>query len=104
MKLRVKIWRTRNVVIAQVLEQDADLRGMGEIRLPGSTYFVESLGYPGINSDGLFIRGTVLEKDTLSACYAFSSEEDAILWCTNIIKIINKINDEPKTFDFIEVL
>lgn len=94
MLLKVKFWRIKNVLCAQVLHQDASLLKKCYLDWDPD-YSIESFREPGFSEDGytLFIRGFSTELDTTVTSYIYYSEADAIRALEHFSKIIEKINE-----------
>lgn len=93
MLLKVKFWRIKNVLCAQVLHQDASLMKKGYYDFDAD-YGIESVSMPAIEENGyaLFIRGSRADKDEHVASYVYETETGAICALEHFSKIIEKIN------------
>lgn len=95
MKLKVKIWRRKNAVIAEVISYCKGLTERGLIcRMNG--YEIRGSFYSRISLNTLSIKYGDGQKEDKPLVYAFNEVEEAIAWCNNIKAIINKINRDGK--------
>lgn len=106
-KLKVKFLRYKNIVLAEVLEQDEGLRGIGKIKSKGE-YMIVSSNCPSIYKEDahLYIRGRDKSRDSLVVCEIYTNEEEAKEAIKNFTGLINEINaegEEDKTDEGFEV-
>lgn len=110
MKLKVNIWRKKNVVVAEVVEQCESLRSPESDPKPKmelkekNNYYILSNLHPYMTCDTLSIRGYQHEFDKALICHDFKSEAKAIIWCEHITAMINEINEENEESGFTKIM
>lgn len=96
-KLKVKFLRYKNVVLAEVLEQDESLRGIWDLNF-NKKYSICSFDHPAISESGtrLYIRGESKLRDHCITYETYVDEYEAKKAIKNFTELINEINAEDK--------
>lgn len=101
-KLKLKLWRIKNIVLMEVLEQDESLRGKGLI-FEKKGFQIQSGTAPALCDCKIFIQGTDDKYDNDVIPYYFismNSAKDYIKQITDIVKAYNhSISTEPSADD-----
>lgn len=92
MELKVKMARIENILVAQVLEQNDDLRG-ADIMEDEDGYEIRSNCTPQLNGYEFYVRGSSREEDNKVVCYEYNTVEKAIKAAKHFKKLIDRIND-----------
>ena len=96
-KLKLKLWRIKNIVLMEVLEQDESLRGKGEI-FESYNCKILSVRNPHLTPDKeIYIRGTNTELDNRIAYYDFGSTNEAKSCIRKIIDTVRAYNASVST-------
>ena len=96
-KLRLKLWRIKNVVLMKVLEQDESLRGKGFI-FETYDFKIWSVTNPCLTFDDTFyIRGTVSECDNNITCREFDCADKAQNYIQTVIDTVRAYNESIST-------
>lgn len=92
-KLKIELFRYREVVFGRVLEMDESLRGKGTLA-KNDDFCIYSQSYPDLDVNTLYIMGSDRKMDSTSFGYVFETEDDAVKTCKNIRLLLNEINSK----------
>lgn len=91
--LVVKFWRRKNLVVAEIIQQDEDIIQRGNFCFIHNGYEIHSVSKPEIwPNHKLYIRGTSIERDEEPFCHSFAESEEAKMFIENISKTIKAFN------------
>lgn len=101
MRVKIALWRFKNVLFGEVLEMDESLRGAGTIAEDGQTGYIiassDQRDSPMLEGGRLILRGVNETCDTDAFCLAYCTERDAIYTADIISRLIDQINDSPES-------
>lgn len=97
MKLKIELKLDGNTISGRVLEQDEGLRNDESepiTLIQNDEFKIESLSYPALGREELFVRGNIPIGDNDAFCENFETIGEAENVYKNIISLVNKLNGE----------
>lgn len=95
--LKIKFWRLENIIFMKILEQDENLRGMGDWVDAETGLVIKSVNTPDLAHNTIFIRGVIGDDDNKISVCQYETEKKAIQELKKIGTAIKNFNIQYNT-------